>query len=255
MPLVKLKRVWDYCTYNIPFFIFILILFAVINFIEGMYQNDLSFEGAGLILIICTILLNGYGMTITRDRANHGFRLPKVLPKDVFIFGIKSSVVMAVYLFVQGTILDLVCSPLGFPPFDLEEMLFDFGGTIHLLYAHNPFKTVIFVVVGAILFYITVFFMEIAMARLADTGKFLAAFNLIAIKKCIDIAGWRHYTRDYTSIIVAIVILGLIESQVISIPFINYFGDIILSLLMFAAQYLGIGSIYCEIKDKTSHRQ
>lgn len=100
MPVFKLKKVWEYCTYNKAFFVFVLILFAIINFIENAYGYYIDFTTSGLIVLICAILLNGYGMIITRDRANQGYRLPKVLPRDIVILGIKSTIVFLVYLVI-----------------------------------------------------------------------------------------------------------------------------------------------------------
>ena len=253
MPVFKLKKVWEYCTYNKPFFVFVLILFAIINFIENAYGYYIDFNTSGLIVLICTILLNGYGMTITRDRANQGYRLPKVLPRDIVILGIKSTIVFLVYLVIQGNVLDFVCSPLGFPPFDLEDMLFNFDETIRMLYVHNAINTLKFLIFGSISFYVTLFFMEIGLARLADTGRLLTAFNIVAIFKDINLVGWRHYARDCTTIMVAIVILGLLDSFFIPISFIEYLVDVVLSLLIFATQFLGIGAIYAEVKDKSSY--
>lgn len=253
MPVVKLRRVWDYCTYNKAFFVFILILFAIINFIENDYVYYFDVISRTLILAICTVLLNGYGMTITRDRANHGYRLPKVMPKDVVVLGIKSSIVFSVYVVIQELILDLVCTPLGFPAFNLSDLLFHFSDTIYMLYGHDPASTVKFLFFGAMFFYITLFFMEIGLARLADTGKLLSAFDIAAINKNISSVGWAHYARDCTTIIVAIVMLSLLKSVFIPISSIEYLVDIILALLMFATQFLGIGAIYAEIKDKMQY--
>ena len=110
----------------------------------------------------------------------------------------------------NGFILDLVCSPLDFPEFDLEEMLLDFPETINTLISHNPVDAASFIIMGAIIFYVTTFFMEIALARLADTGSIVAAFNLPEIKKDIDILGWKNYVKEYTAIILAIVLISVI---------------------------------------------
>ena len=251
MPVFKIKKVWDYCTYNKSFFLFVLILFAIVNFIEQLYDNDIYSDVLFFIFIISIIALYGYGLTITRDRANKGVRLPKIMPKEIFSLGIKSFIVMGVYIVIQGVLLTLVCSPFGFPAFDLEEMLFHFQETLHLLYIHDPFETLIFLVLGAIFFFITLFFMEIALARLADTGKLLSSFDLISIKRTIDVVGWRHYAKDCTLIIIAMVILSLIKAYTIPVDFLDYIVDIILGLLIFATQYLGIGAIYSEFKEKT----
>ena len=251
MPLHRMKKAWNYCTYNVPFFIFILILFGIPNhFYEYLFDSHI------LIVFLFGYLVNffilGYGMTITRDRINDGVRLPKIMIKDVLILGIKSTIVTSIYFYIQWVILHFVSSPLDFPVFELEDMLLELPETIHMLFSHNPIDALVFVVVGAILFYVTTFFMEIALARLADTGNILAAFNLKEIKKDIDIAGWRHYAKDYTFMIIAIVLFFSFEHMNFQIDFLNVIWEILLDLLAFVTQFMGIGAIYAEIKAKKS---
>ena len=124
MPLIKMKKVWTYCTYNKPFFLLILLLYGILNFILYIYGNT---EDNWILLIIfaVSILIIGYGMTITHDRINNGVILPKINIKDVIVLGVKSYIVFIVYLFIQGSILDWISSPFNFPSFELEEMLLD----------------------------------------------------------------------------------------------------------------------------------
>ena len=247
MPLFKMKKVWTYCTYNKPFFLLILLLYGILNFILYIYGNT---EDNWILLIIfaVSILITGYGMTITHDRINNGVRLPKINIKDVIVLGVKSYIVFIVYLFIQGTVLDWISSPFNFPRFELEDMLLDLPNTLNMLISHNHLHAIIFVVVGSILFYITSFFMEIAIARLADTGRILSAFNFSGIKNNIDAIGWDHYTKEYTLIILVIVLFGSLSYVKIPNLILNYIWTIILNFLMFTTQFLGIGAIYSEIK-------
>ena len=247
MPLFKMKKVWTYCTYNKPFFLLILLLYGILNFILYIYGNT---EDNWILLIIfaVSILITGYGMTITHDRINNGVRLPKINIKDVIVLGVKSYIVFMVYLFIQGTVLDWISSPFNFPRFELEDMLLDLPNTMNMLISHNHLHAIIFVVVGSILFYITSFFMEIAIARLADTGRILSAFNFSGIKNNIDAIGWDHYTKEYTLIILVIVLFGSLSYVKIPNLILNYIWAIILNFLMFTTQFLGIGAIYSEIK-------
>ena len=247
MPLFKMKKVWTYCTYNKPFFLLILLLYGILNFILYIYGNT---EDNWILLIIfaVSILITGYGMTITHDRINNGVRLPKINIKDVIVLGVKSYIVFIVYLFIQGTVLDWISSPFNFPRFELEDMLLDLPNTMNMLISHNHLHAIIFVVVGSILFYITSFFMEIAIARLADTGRILSAFNFSGIKNNIDAIGWDHYTKEYTLIILVIVLFGSLSYVKIPNLILNYIWTIILNFLMFTTQFLGIGAIYSEIK-------
>ena len=252
MPHSIVKRVWDYSAYSKKFLAFILILL----FISSLIQSYIQISGNSLeitfINILVFILLGGYGMTITRDRINHGKRLPKIEIRKILVFGIKSTIVIFAYVYVQGVILDFICSPLHFPAFDLEEMLLEWPHTLHMLYTHNPVNTIIFLVVGAVLFYVFSFFMEIALAKLADTNKILSSFNLISIKGSIDVIGWRNYVKEYTLIILVIVFLSYLMSLEVPFFFIDALKDVFLSFFIFATQFLGIGAIYCRIKDEES---
>lgn len=254
MPLKKMKKVWDYCTYNKPFFVLVLMLFCGLQYMQD-YYTDGGNIWIWTILLIFSILICGYGMTITRDRINNGIRLPKILIKEVLVLGVKSSIVGIIYLYIQGFVLDWICSPLNFPAFKLEEMLLDLPDTLNLLFSHNPAEAFTFVAVGSVLFYITTFFMEIAIARLADTGSILSAFNLLEIKKNIDTMGWVRYAKDYTLIILAIVIFSYLKHMVFPFDILNYMWTVLLSFFIFATQYLGIGAVYSKIKKKESFKE
>lgn len=251
MPLFKMKKVWTYCTYNKPFFLLILLLYGILNFFQDVY-GDTGDSWILLIIFAVSILITGYGMTITHDRINNGVRLPKIMIKEVMVLGVKSYIVFIVYLFIQGSILDWISSPFNFPRFELEDMLLDLPNTMNMLISHNHVHAIIFVVVGSILFYITSFFMEIAIARLADTGRILSAFNFSGIKNNIETIGWLHYTKDYTLIILAIFLFGSLSYVEIPNIILNYIWIIILNFLIFVTQFLGIGAIYSEIKGNES---
>ncbi|WP_342764268.1 DUF4013 domain-containing protein [uncultured Methanobrevibacter sp.] len=249
MPLYSLKKVWKYCSYNIPFFVFISVLMFIIGLVSAYVDLYFSFMGAGLITAFISMLLTGYGLSITRDRINHGYRLPKIMPKEVFLFGIKGSIVYAIYITFQIFILNYIASFFGFPLFNLEEMLLKFDQTLHLFFIHNPVHSIIFFVLSAIVFYVSNFFGEIGLARLADTKSLFSAFNFKAIYRSIELFGWRHYARDLTSIVVAIVILTFIQNNLPEFFGIDLLLWMLLGVLIFATQYLGIGAVYCNIKD------
>ena len=249
MPLFKMKTVWDYCTYNKPFFLLVLLLFCVLCYFSDTELKDLIMIFVSLVV---DVIITGYGMTIARDRMNNGVRLPKILIKDVFVLGIKSTIVSYLYLGIQGFILYCISSPFDFPNFELEDMLLEWPQTAHSLFSHNPVHTLIFIAVSAVLFYITIFFIEISLARLADTGSLLSAFNLRDIKKNIDTIGWRHYAKEYTLMIFVIVIFLSATRLVIPNGILNYIWNGLLYLLAFVTQFLGIGKIYSEVKENES---
>lgn len=249
MPHVIIKKVWNYCSYNKIFLLFILALFFVSSLLQNYFQlNGYTIQWTIFQLIIF-ISLTGYGMLITRSRINHGKRLPKIEIKNITVLGIKANMVMLVYVYTQSFILENICSLLEFPPFDLEYMLLSWRDTINMFSNHDPVNTVLFVIFGSILFYMTAFFMEIALAKLADTGSILDAFNLLSIKRSIDVIGWKTYAKDYTIIVLTIVILTELICIDIPFTFLDSIIDTILSFFVFATQYLGIGAVYCDIKD------
>lgn len=249
MPHRVIKTVWDYCAYSKKFFAFIIILIFISSLIQNEFHRNLHMYEWLAFQVISTIVVAGYGMVITRDRINHGVRLPKIVIKDILVLGVKSFIVFEVYLFVQGCVLDLICSPLDFPEFELEDMLINFQQTLHTMQTHNPLHTAIYIIVGAILFYITAFFLEIALAKLADTNSLKEAFNIVSIKRSIDVIGWRHYAKEYTMIILAIVILSYLDNFTVFIPVVDGILGLILGLLIFATQFMGIGAVYRNIKD------
>ena len=249
MPHVILKRVWNYCAYSKKFLAFIFILLFISSVLQNYILSTGNSLGISILNIMVFMSVVGYGMVITRDRINHGNRLPKIVIRDIAVLGIKAGFVMVVYLLVQGYVLDFICSPLDFPAFDLEDILLNWSETVHLLYSHNPIDTLFFIVVGSVLFYLFSFFMEIALARLADTSSILKAFNFLAIKRNIDMIGWRNYAKEYTLIIVTIVFLSYLSAFSLPFSFLDSLVDMFLSFLIFATQYLGIGAVYSKIKD------
>ena len=254
MPHSIIKRVWDYCSYDKKFLLFVLVLLFISSLIQNYVQANGKETDLLLLRILIFIIISGYGMSITKSRINHGKRLPKIVIKDIVFLGIKAGITSSIYFFIQIMILTYVGYALGFLLlFNLEELLLNWSETISILLSHEPVSAILFVVAGLVLFYITTFFMEIALAKLADTGSLRAAFNLISIKRSIDVFGWRNYAKDCTLIILTIVILSYLISFNIPFNFIDSIIDMFLSFLIFVTQYLGIGAVYCQIKDLESN--
>jgi hypothetical protein len=66
------------------------------------------------------------------------------------------------------------------------------------------------------------------------------------------VIGWRNYVKEYTLIILVIVFLSYLMSLEVPFFFIDALKDVFLSFFIFATQFLGIGAIYCRIKDEES---
>ena len=141
---------------------------------------------------------------------------------------------------------------LNFPEFDIEEMLLNLSETISLFYEHDPISFILFILLGLATVYCTVFFMEIALARLADGGKLKDAFDFQGIKNTIQIIGWKEYAADYTKIITSVVILIFINGLFKSYGGISIIAGVITDMLAFIIEYRGIGNIYRKYKELTA---
>lgn len=246
MPIKVIKDSFEYCTANKAFFLFVLFLIFVCNFLTVMF--DSHFIGP----IVMTLIMTGYGLQVTQDIISGGTRLPKISPKKIIVLGIKGTVIFVFYGFIQIFLLAFISDMLKFPVFEIEELIMNYNETIHLFMTHEPVSFVIFVISGLILVYVTVFFMELALAKLAESGKLRNAFRFFKIRQAIDIIGWREYAIDYSKIILSIVVLTFLLRYEIPVNIIDSSIDAVLSFMIFIIEYVGIGRIYREYLIKKS---
>lgn len=254
MPISILERAGKYCFSNIKNLAVILILIYsidVLNILSANYRDTALIYILSILTLIITMITTGYGLVVTRDVIHGGKELPPIFIRDSIGFGIKSSAITIVYLGVQLIILTYIALFFHFPKFELEGLLLDIEGTRNLLFAHDIAITILFLILSAIVFYTSVFFMEISLAILADEGHLRKTLNIIHIKECIDTIGWRHYFADYTKIIISIVILTYLKYGIESFHIIDGFADLLFGFLIFAIEYLGIAWTYKEYKEKT----
>lgn len=244
MPIRIIKKSFEYCTQNKLFFISILLLFFLIQILIDLLGN--SIIGS----IIMSLIMMGYGLEITHDIIHGGTRLPKIMPKKIISFGINGNIVFLFYTLIQGFLLSIVSTGLHFPIFELEEIFIRYNETFTLFMTHDTASFAIFIITGIIIVYITVFFMELALARLADGGKLKNAFDFKKIKRAIDIIGWRDYSIDYTKIIFSIIFLTFLKLYEIPIAAVDSAVDAVLWFLIFIIEYIGIGHIYKVYVDK-----
>lgn len=257
MPLKRLKYTFDYCKPNpIGFLIILLLIYSI-----GAINDYASWHTIKYKLIFypiaffITIFIYGYGMAITKDTIRKGEKLPIIKLKQCIIYGIKTFILMNLYSFIEGYILYLLSRIFYLPKFTLIYALSHIMNTLKSYYAYNPTSTIEFIICSIIVTYIVAFFMEISLARLADGGRILGAFNLLSVKRCIDTIGWRHYTMDYTKIMISITILAYIQYGIDFLGFFDSILDLIIGLLIFIIEFIGIGKIYQEYKIKKAKEE
>lgn len=251
MPIKRLKYTFNYCIQNIPTFILVLVLIFLLNNLNDYYD---LFEGNHLLIIYIVTLflfstLHGYGLMVTRDNINNGSSLPKLLFFKSFVLGIKSVIITGIYAVVQYVLYHSISVIFELPVITVEEGEISISNIGSLFNAHNSLDTMLFFIFICISIYLFTFFLEISLARLADKGSLLDALNIKDIVNCINTIGWGNYTVDYTKIILSIAILSYL-SYGIRLMGDHHIIEMIIGLIIFLIQYIGIGKIYRIYKDK-----
>lgn len=247
MPNQMLKGAVKYCIEDKRFFLFVLIQF----FIFECIANNVGGIMKSTSIIVLLIIL-GYGLKVTQDVIYGGKHLPKIKIREWVDLGFKGFIVYSFYLTIQASALFLLSKYLNFPPFDLEEMILYLGETVELFFEHDPISFIIFILAGLIIVYVTIFFMEISLAKLADGEHLKDAFDFREIKHVIETIGWNNYAIDYTKIVLALVILISINIFFTRYNGLNIIMGVITDILAFLVEYRGIGNIYREYKELTA---
>ena len=246
MPIKVIKNSVEYCTQNKKFFIYILIVLFACQFLTKLVDSKVIGP------LIMSLIMTGYGLQVTQDIINGGTTLPQLNPGKIIKFGIKGNIILFFYVAIQGVFLSMVSEYLNFPPFVLENLFLNFKDTINMIYTHNIGHCIVFLVSGFVIVYVTTFFMELALARLADGGKLKNAFNFPRIKHAIDIIGWKKYAWGYTKIILSIVLLTFIIHYNIPVRTIDSIFDAVLSFFVFIIEFIGVGNAYKVYVDSKS---
>ena len=214
MPIAVVKGSIKYCMENKLFFLFVLIIYAMSEYLLDIVHTPIS----DLTSMICFILVMGYGLQIIKDVIDGGTRLPKIMPKKVIIFGLKG--------------------------FVIEEFFLEYYNTIRLIFNHDAVSCIIFVISGFVITYVTSFFMELSLARLADGGQLRKSFNFRRIKHAIDVIGWKNYTIGYSKIIFIIIVFSHIEIFFDQFQGFNVVTGVLSLFIIFIIEYRGMGNVY-----------
>ena len=252
MPLKRLKYTADYCKPNPIGFLIILALVFSISYLNKYAQyNRIRYQILFYSLaFLITVFTYGYGMAITKDTIRNGEKLPIIKLKQCTYYGIKAFILISAYTFIEGYLLNNLSRRFFLPEFHLKFALSHIMNTLKMYYLYDPVSTVGFIICSIMISYIVAFFMEISLARLADGGRIIDAFNILSIKKCIDTIGWRHYTVDYTKIMISITILAYLQYGIDYFGFFSNILDLNIGLLIFIIEFIGIGMIYKDYKIK-----
>lgn len=250
MPFLRIKNAYKYCTENKGRLLLIILLILLLDYIN----NNINLTKAKFLLsalaYLSTISVMGYGLLVTRDVINNGKHLPRINVNEVLSLGVKGVIISFIYHSIQSSILAIIAWKLHFPQFELQEFFLNIPKTIKMFKFHNALDACLFIILCFIIVYFTSFFIEIALAVLADGGNLKDALKIGFLKKVIDKIGWINYIKGYTKIILSIVLLSYLKYGIHLSIIPNYIFDLITGLLIFIIQYRGIALAYKVVKDK-----
>lgn len=251
MPKKRLEFTYNYCKANLASFCLVLIMVFSLNQLDTLIHlsNGLMRYMLMILVVLVGFIFYGYGLVVTKDNIYDGKSLPKLPFFRSFLLGAKSSVIVVVYGTLQYIIYKAVSVIFEVPLIEINEGKIALSNVNTLFHSHGAIDTILFFMFIIISVYIFIFFMEISLARLADKGSLKEALNIMSVGRCIDTIGWSNYAFDYTKLILTIAILAYIQyglNLVMTSPITN----LIIGLLIFIIQYIGIGKIYKTYKDK-----
>ena len=241
MALAILEGSIKYATKNKAFFIYTLLIITLLEWTLDVSEGYLLYSA-----IIYLFVLVGYGLKVTKDVIDGGDCLPTISLKELFNFGCKGSIVYIFYIGVQYLLLSIMCGLLNFKDFDLEDLIVEFHETIHMFLTHDIVSFILFIVLGVIIVYATMFFTKIGLGTLANGGSIKDAFNFSRIRHILDIIGLKEYIIDYSKIILSVVILMFINKIFDPFGTVNIIVGVVTNFLIFIIEFRGVGLIYKE---------
>lgn len=218
-------------------FIALILFFAIIIGLDNV-PYSWGIAAIGYVLYV------SYGMQFAGELISDREFLPKFDFKAIPI-GIKALIVLWVYGALQALILWGISTLFNFPSFEFEKFFLEFSETFHLILTHSPVDTVLFFALSIVITYIFGFFMEIALAHLVDNGSLVDAFNFKLLKHYIDHIGWVEYVKDYTAVVLALLIISSFEF----IPVLEFLTSSISCMLIFMVEFGAINVIYKKMKN------
>ena len=228
----RIIDLYHYATYNIYSLVIIgLVLFLCYEFLSFNF----------VVGALLSIILNGYGLEITRDTIKGGNRLPKMRFKPIIKGGVKLTII-ASFFWLPITyfiiILDDLVGYYIFSDIEISDLLLNSDALV-VLFQQNPVILLLCVLLFILVSYLSMFVYEMSLATLAETNSFLDAFNFKAIFKKIKSIGVKYYTIEYTELAIFIAFLSLL-SILLRLSLFSAFISVLILLLQFRI----IGLIY-----------
>lgn len=216
------------------------IIMGIFNILQVFGISAVNYIGADIVLIISSVLtivigliINGYGLSITKETIFNSEELPEFNWGKNIVDGLKIVILYIVYYIIPFLITIILGYATGAFEYIYQIMSYSVmygSAAIPQSLAYSAFGSIMgAALVGIILFIIFTLLLEIAMAKLAETDNLGAAINMKDVFNEIGNIGWGNYIIWIILLIIISIIIGFVGAFIQFIPFIGF----IIVLLVF----------------------
>jgi hypothetical protein len=210
----------------------VIALFSGLSALFGNWgvNNFILVTLAGILGLIFTLILAGYGVRVTKYAINSSNEIPDLDLQNNLIDGIKSLIIGIVYFIIPIIITIIFAIITGAISAGFNQMMAGLG---------------VFLVIVVIVFIFFAIFEMVALARFADTGELGEALNIGEVIEDVKRIGIGQIILFAIASVIILIVASLLVSVLGFIPFI---GIIIAQLIIGAFTTLfysrGIGLLY-----------
>jgi len=201
-----------------------------------------------IVSVVYIFLMYGYGISVIRNTINHIDEIPSFEISKNLVDGIKTILIGILYYIIPIVVIFAVLYYSGdlvhFATISYTSLL-DSSGNLTNTYIQNNANSVyisLFIsgIVSVVLIFVTSIFAYIGIARFADKGKIMDAFQIKEILNIISTIKW----SKYIILLIIYFILSFCISAVFSlVSIIPYIGIIISILVIFPYLFLFCGRV------------
>jgi hypothetical protein len=210
----------------------VISLFSGLSALFGNWgvNNFILVTLAGILGLIFTLILAGYGVRVTKYAINRSNEIPDLDLQNNLIDGIKSLIIAIVYFIIPIIITIIFAIITGAISAGFNQMMAGLG---------------VFLVIVVIVFIFFAIFEMVALARFADTGELGEALNIGEVIEDVKRIGVGQIILFAIASVIILIVASLLVSVLGFIPFI---GIIIAQLIIGAFTTLfysrAIGLLY-----------
>lgn len=161
---------------------------------------------AGIIGIIFSVILSGYGVSVIRNAINNSREIPDFDFMTNLIDGIKAIIIGIVYFIIPVIITVVLAIVTGAIGAGLDHIMAGLG---------------VFVILAIIVFIIFGIFAVVALARFADTGELGAALSIGNVIEDAKRIGFGKIILVLIAVFIVAIVISVVLSILAIIPFIG----------------------------------